>query len=668
MDTQDAEDDMMDDMMDDWFIESLKTPAVGVLSLGLRGLGLRGLGLRGLGLGAGFNCALCTRREGTLEGSSIRCAQAQTHLSVSRVLFHFRYKDLYVYHLDHPTRVIEWTSEKTICVAGFGSGRNEILELHLPPKLFADENKGLCAQRDFKVVHGGFTDGPIHCLRHIPGTRCVVTNDGRSSSLQVWDVGGDESDVIRRTSSIEVDAADPPGLAEGERGSQVAAGPTAQPSVLHGSLLGHVQLTRLASENTCCYTLETESSEPLSSLQFVSPSVFLACCRNGNLYAVDTRNPSLPPPTPVPPPAAVPMDPIHWCMDASAGGSSPDAAGCRVARLSSSAEVVVSDLRYPGSPTHRALLDIRTDGSALDHLRVSWAPALEDCVAVSVFLPPIHNIPSRGQQRTVSTIHSVDDALLPPPETPDGGPEPLRSRPEVVLHGLTELLPCPGFCLGNRHNCAPLGLPVPACCLRSPTGQKGPIGLLLQFDGIPHRRCPPAGSGIAATAGTDHLAATALVGRLNNGGVEHGPLRLNVPRLPRYMVKALPEVGVEALSDRRLCQTFPADPHDTFGSARSDRHSPPPSQPTHHQVVIRFDGGVQIFSMSTWGPDAREQQVLFQHRDHSLPPSECSGPTAGAVRTTSHAWHPDRPHTLLSAATDGSVHVWDWVDPRPAQD
>ncbi|KAK0134371.1 hypothetical protein N1851_030055 [Merluccius polli] len=94
-----------------------------------------------------------------------------------------------------------------------------------------------------------------------------------------------------------------------------------------------------------------------------------------------------------------------------------------------------------------------------------------------VFLPPIHNVPSRGQQRTVSTIHRVDDALLPPPETPDGGPEPLRSRPEVILHGLTELLPCPGFCLTNRHSCAPLGLPVPACCLRSPTGQKGPIGL-----------------------------------------------------------------------------------------------------------------------------------------------------------------------------------------------
>lgn len=33
--------------------------------------------------------------------------------------------------------------------------------------------QGLCAERDFKVVHGGFTDGPIRHLAHIPGTRWV---------------------------------------------------------------------------------------------------------------------------------------------------------------------------------------------------------------------------------------------------------------------------------------------------------------------------------------------------------------------------------------------------------------------------------------------------------------------------------------------------------------
>ncbi|KAI3367305.1 hypothetical protein L3Q82_008350 [Scortum barcoo] len=45
-------------------------------------------------------------------------------------------------------------------------------------------------------------------------------------------------------------------------------------------------------------------------------------------------------------------------------------------------------------------------------------------------------------------------------------------------------------------------------CVRSPTGQHGPIGLLLQPDGIPYFRCPPPGSGVAATTGTRDLAST----------------------------------------------------------------------------------------------------------------------------------------------------------------
>lgn len=84
-----------------------------------------------------------------------------------------------------------------LCVAGYSSAKNEILELTLPPRLLVDANKvkseplefsvvyydkkkvfhciccvqGLCADRDFKVVHGGLTDAPVRCLKHIPGTR-----------------------------------------------------------------------------------------------------------------------------------------------------------------------------------------------------------------------------------------------------------------------------------------------------------------------------------------------------------------------------------------------------------------------------------------------------------------------------------------------------------------
>ncbi len=80
---------------------------------------------------------------------------------------------------------------------------------------------------------------------------------------------------------------------------------------------------------------------------------------------------------------------------------------------------------------------------------------------LEVFLPPSDDIPSWGQQPPTSTVNSVGGALLPPPEAPDGSPESFRGQPVVLLHGLTELLPGPSFCLHNHPGCTPLSLPVP---------------------------------------------------------------------------------------------------------------------------------------------------------------------------------------------------------------
>lgn len=52
---------------------------------------------------------------------------------------------------------------------------------------------------------------------------------------------------------------------------------------------------------------------------------------------------------------------------------------------------------------------------------------------------------------------------------------------------------------------------------RSPTGQNGLIGLLLQIYCIPHHQCLPRGLGIATRTGTDQFTTTVPVGHLNNG-------------------------------------------------------------------------------------------------------------------------------------------------------
>lgn len=76
-------------------------------------------------------------------------------------------------------------------------------------------------------------------------------------------------------------------------------------------------------------------------------------------------------------------------------------------------------------------------------------------------------------------------------------------------------------------------------------------------------------------------------------------------------------------------------------------------------AVSGFSGTVQIYNTSVWRLEQQEAQPLFEHRGHAV--SSQSDDTA-PVCVTSHVWHPERPRTLLSAASDGSVHLWDWVD------
>ncbi|KAK3559920.1 hypothetical protein QTP86_026944 [Hemibagrus guttatus] len=138
-----------------------------------------------------------------------------------------------------------------------------------------------------------------------------------------------------------------------------------------------------------------------------------------------------------------------------------------------------------------------------------------------------------------------------------------------------------------------LGLPVRLSSLRGPLSKPGSIGLLLQLDGIPYFQCPPLCLGIAAATSTRDLMSTAPDGGVNNGGGEHGPLRLNVPNLPRDLVETLSEVGVEDSPNRGISKTFPTDPHNTFGSAKNDYRVPQDVLLGGDKVINGLDEGLR---------------------------------------------------------------------------
>lgn len=69
-----------------------------------------------------------------------------------------------MFELEYQLDTLEIINETSLCVSGVQaySKKCEILQLCVPPKLLRDENEeGLCKDRDFKILSGGYTDGRV---------------------------------------------------------------------------------------------------------------------------------------------------------------------------------------------------------------------------------------------------------------------------------------------------------------------------------------------------------------------------------------------------------------------------------------------------------------------------------------------------------------------------
>ncbi|XP_067889112.1 WD repeat-containing protein 73 isoform X4 [Heterodontus francisci] len=70
-----------------------------------------------------------------------------------------------------------------------------------------------------------------------------------------------------------------------------------------------------------------------------------------------------------------------------------------------------------------------------------------------------------------------------------------------------------------------------------------------------------------------------------------------------------------------------------------------------------FNGTVHIYNTSLWSAELTGVEPTFVHRGHSV----AVEPEREIPLVTRHVWHPWKRQTLLSAADDGSFHVWDWA-------
>ncbi|XP_030412491.1 WD repeat-containing protein 73 isoform X2 [Gopherus evgoodei] len=76
-------------------------------------------------------------------------------------------------------------------------------------------------------------------------------------------------------------------------------------------------------------------------------------------------------------------------------------------------------------------------------------------------------------------------------------------------------------------------------------------------------------------------------------------------------------------------------------------------------AVSGFNGTVHIYDTRSWPVSGGEAESVFSHKGHIFSGMDNS---SDFPLVTTHAWHPWKPRMLLSAASDGSLHVWDWAE------
>ncbi|NXG78582.1 WDR73 protein, partial [Baryphthengus martii] len=145
----------------------------------------------------------------------------------------------------------------------------------------------LFSERDFKVECGGFSNRPVYSLKYVPDTSLLVTSGPPDSSLQIWQVSAEDSDVIKCVSAI------PTKNGTGQPWAKIATVSASAPWVLHGSRLNSVQITEVESRKTV-YMGASRTSEELSGLAFLDHNTLILCCAEGQLCLADVRQPQSP--------------------------------------------------------------------------------------------------------------------------------------------------------------------------------------------------------------------------------------------------------------------------------------------------------------------------------------------------------------------------------------
>ncbi|CAG7727108.1 unnamed protein product [Allacma fusca] len=275
-----------------------------------------------------------------------------------------RYTNLYMYEFEAPVDTMELLDPMSLITSGIQaySKKCEILQLAVPPKLLPkDIEEGLCKDRDFKIISGGYSSTRIIQVQPIGADRVAVAVQSDQEGLGLFQLGNDDHGVITEEKRLQFPAEQQklhnssvwgPGVLA-TRGRKVILGDR------NGSYVCQWSLD--AQDKGICHPLPNQHHVlQIKKIQYWDDNVVAFCTSKGSILFYDLLQPMDKPVTTIEsPPTALASDSAVLCHSFDTHPSENI-----LGLLNSSGKFEIFDIKKPDSPVVSTILP------GYDHLSV----------------------------------------------------------------------------------------------------------------------------------------------------------------------------------------------------------------------------------------------------------------------------------------------------------
>jgi len=200
-----------------------------------------------------------------------------------------RYTHLYMFDLEFPVDAFEVINDSSLCLAGLQtySKNCELVQLSIPPKLLpANMEDGLCKDRDFNIISGGYSSHRITQIKAVHSNpKLLTTVQAGKAGVALFELGDENHAVIIPKGNLSLARLASSSLVQvtATQGNQIVLGNN------FGKLIHEWTLDSQISSSTCIHHTIPEDLGGITKLKFWDENSVIFSTSKGGVAIYDLR-------------------------------------------------------------------------------------------------------------------------------------------------------------------------------------------------------------------------------------------------------------------------------------------------------------------------------------------------------------------------------------------